>query len=79
MVKTTVQYLCDACGKDVTKEYSGSVNLFISGDGAELIPDGKMFCRDCMTSFAMWMDSRKEYGKHITPNDIEFPKEDQMG
>ena len=77
MIKTTRQYFCDACGKDMTEDrYSmGTSILHFDNDGeAETI--GLDFCEECARSFAEWRRSRKNTEKRDDEKTDEFGEED---
>ena len=59
MVKTTVFIYCDACGKDVTKEYSANIDVFIRDGHEEIEPAARCYCKECMQSFVAWEKGRK--------------------
>ena len=59
MLVKTLKWVCDACGKDISDDYVGSVEY--SGPNADDVESaGLDFCKDCMISFKEWMKSRKE-------------------
>ena len=60
MIKTETRVFCDACGKDVTKEYSGDIVILVRDNKIQDIqPDGYTLCINCMQSFAQWKKDRK--------------------
>lgn len=71
MIKTTRQYFCDACGKDITKDrYSMGIDILqIDGNGdAEMV--GLDFCEDCAKSFVEWKRGRRERNDQIQRGDM---------
>ena len=60
MIKTETHVYCDACDKDITKLYAGSIDILVHNDKIqEVVPEGYAFCMDCMKSFNQWKRDRK--------------------
>jgi hypothetical protein len=61
MIKTTRQYFCDACGKEITKDlYSMGISILRIDAYGEAETIGLDFCEECAKSFAEWRRDRKK-------------------
>lgn len=60
MIKTTRQYFCDACGKDMTEDrYSAGISILQFDNDGEAETIGLDFCEECARSFTEWRRGRK--------------------
>ena len=64
MIITTHKYICDGCGKEMTREYHSMISVIEFDDYGIPETSGYDFCEECTKSFSEWKRSRKE-SKHI--------------
>lgn len=60
MIKTTRQYFCDACGREI-HGYSSGINVLEIDEDGYVQSVGYDFCKNCTLSFAEWKKSREKH------------------
>lgn len=71
MIKTTRQYFCDACGKDITEDrYSLGISILQIDEDGEAETIGLDFCEECAKSFAEWKRERRDRNDQIQRGDM---------
>ena len=58
MIVTYHKYYCDACGKEITRDYQSTISVIEFNDYGVPEEVGRDFCEDCTKSFSEWLKSR---------------------
>lgn len=59
MIQTTKRYFCDACGKEITRDYMSCQGIIEIDEDGNFQLRGYDFCKDCTKSFSAWLKSRE--------------------